>query len=164
MSCSSATLLAPSVALSENVIRRVLPDLSDPQFLRMMRVVLVVFACVVLAIALSSSSSIYSLVVNTYKVTLVAAFVPLCAGLFWPKATTQGALLAIVTGLLTWILCEILGSANSVWPPQLLGFLVAIAGMVVGSLLPPIGRLPMVRSILPANSRAASFTTAPRHE
>jgi Na+/proline symporter len=104
------------------------------------------------------------LVVNTYKVTLVAAFVPLCAGLFWPKATTQGALLAIVTGLLTWILCEILGSANSVWPPQLLGFLVAIAGMVVGSLLPPIGRLPMVRSILPANSRAASFTTAPRHE
>jgi Na+/proline symporter len=163
MSCSSATLLAPSVALSENVIRRVLPDLSDPQFLRMMRVVLVVFACVVLAIALSSSSSIYSLVVNTYKVTLVAAFVPLCAGLFWPKATTQGALLAIVTGLLTWILCEILGSANSVWPPQLLGFLVAIAGMVVGSLLPPIGKWPLVHSVVPG-SRSIPCATLPPHE
>lgn len=136
MSCASATLLAPSVMLSENVIKGALPHLSDQQFLRLMRLVVLVFAGVVLAIALTSSSSIYMLVVNTYKVTLVAAFVPLCAGLFWSRATTQGALCALAAGLITWIGQELFGSSNSIWPPQLVGFLMAAAGMIVGSLLP----------------------------
>lgn len=136
MSCASATLLAPSVMLSENVIKGVLPHLSDWELLRIMRLVVVVFALLVLTIALSSSSSIYTLVENTYKVTLVAAFVPLCAGLFWPRATTQGALCALASGLAIWIGLEQFGPSDSIWPPQLAGLLVATAGMVVGSLLP----------------------------
>ena len=134
MSCASATLLAPSVMLSENVIKGMLPRLSDQEFLRVMRLVVVVFAALVLTIALSSS--IYQLVVNTYKVTLVAAFVPLCAGLFWSRATTQGALCAFVAGLMTWMGLELFGPSDSIWPPQLVGLLVAATGMVVGSLLP----------------------------
>jgi hypothetical protein len=30
----------------------------------------------------------------------------------------------------------LLGPSDSIWPPQLVGFLVATTGMVVGSLLP----------------------------
>jgi len=136
MSCASATLLAPSVMLSENVIKGALPHLSDREFLRVMRLVVVIFAVLVLTIALSSGSSIYTLVVSTYKVTLVAAFVPLCAGIFWSRATTQGALCAFVAGLMTWMGLELFGPSDSIWPPQLVGFLVAATGMVVGSLLP----------------------------
>ena len=135
MSCASATLLAPSVILSENVIKGLLPHLSDREFLRVMRLVVVVFAALVLTIALISSSSIYQLVVTTYKVTLVTAFVPLCAGLFWSRATTQGALCAFVAGLMTWMGLELFPLSGSIWPPQLVGFLAAIVGMVVGSLL-----------------------------
>jgi Na+/proline symporter len=101
-----------------------------------MRSVVVVFAALVLTIALTSTSSIYHLVVNTYSVTLVTAFIPLCAGLFWSRATTQGALCAFVAGLLTWIGLELFGPSESVWHPQLLGLLMAATGMVVGSLLP----------------------------
>jgi len=137
MSCSSATLLAPSVILSENVIKEVLPQMDEWALLRTMRIVLVCFAGVVLAIALGSDSSIYKLVVNTYKVTLVAAFVPLCAGLFWKGATTRGALCAIVAGLVTWLGLEIFGSEQSIWPPQLVGLLMAGLGMIVGSQLSP---------------------------
>jgi Na+/proline symporter len=136
MSCSSATLLAPSVTLSENVIKRLWSDLTDRQFLRVMRLVLITFAAVDLTIALMSDASIYSLLVNTYKVTLVAAFVPLAAGLYWSRATTQGALCAITAGLTTWLALEILGSSDSIWPPQLVGFLMAAMGMIAGSLLP----------------------------
>jgi solute:Na+ symporter, SSS family len=136
MSCASATLLAPSVILSENVIKGVLPHLSDGEFLRVMRLVVVVFAALVLTIALTSTSSIYHLVVNTYSVTLVTAFVPLCAGLFWSRATTQGAFCAFVAGLLIWTGLELFGLSDSVWHPQLLGLLMAATGMVVGSLLP----------------------------
>ena len=136
MSCASATLLAPSVMLSENVIKGLLPQLNDWELLRVMRLVVVAFAALVLIIALSSSASIYQLVVNTYKVTLVAAFVPLCAGLFWPRATTQGALCALAAGLMTWLGLELFGPSDSIWPPQLVGLLLAAAGMVAGSLLP----------------------------
>ena len=136
MSCSSATLLAPSVAFSENIIKEIFPHMSDRTFLRTMRTVLVCFAGVVLVFALNSQASIFKMVENAYKVTLVAAFVPLCAGLYWSRATTQGALCAFVAGLMAWMGLELFGPSDSVWPPQLVGFLVAAMGMVVGSLLP----------------------------
>ena len=146
MSCSSATLLAPSVILSENVIRGAVPNMDEQQFLTTMRMVLVGFAAVVLTIALSSDSSIYRLVVNTYKVTLVAAFVPLFAGLFWTQATTQGALAAIGAGLAMWLAAESLGADQALVPPQLAGLAAAVVGMIVGSYLSEPRSVPRAES------------------
>ncbi|MDP1606841.1 MAG: sodium:solute symporter, partial [Rhodocyclaceae bacterium] len=64
------------------------------------------------------------------------AFVPLVAGIFWKRATTQGALAAIFGGLLSWIMIEVLIGAESLVPPQLIGLGVSAVGMVLGSLLP----------------------------
>jgi Na+/proline symporter len=136
MSCSSATLLAPSVAFSENIVKGMVPHMSDRVFLRMMRTVLVCFAVVVLGFAVNSDASIFKMVENAYKVTLVAAFIPLFAGLYWKRANTQGALFAIAAGLTTWISLELIVPQHTVWPPQLVGFLMAAAGMIIGSLLP----------------------------
>lgn len=136
MSCSSATLLAPSVALSENVIRPMCSHLNDREFLHLMRIVLLAFASVVLTIALWSEATIYKLVVSTYKVTLVAAFIPLVSGLYWKRATTQGALYSIIAGLMSWLVGEFLSQPTDIWPPQLVGFLMSGAGMLVGSLWP----------------------------
>nr|MBI3611801.1 sodium:solute symporter family protein [Nitrospirota bacterium] len=137
MSCSSATLLAPSVAFSENIVKGSYPGMNDRTLLRTMRIVLVCFTAVVLAFALNTQASIFKMVENAYKVTLVAAFIPLFAGLYWPRANNQGALCAIAVGLGTWIALELVGPPDAVWPPQLAGFLMAGGGMIVGSLLPP---------------------------
>lgn len=136
MSCSSATLLAPSVAFSENILRGFLPHLGDHQFLRVMRASIVCFAAVVLAFALWSNASIFKMVENAYKVTLAGAFVPLFAGAFWKRATTQGALAAIFGGLFSWVLIEVLIGEESPVPPQLIGLGISFLGMVLGSLLP----------------------------
>ncbi len=149
MSCSSATLLAPSVTFAENVIRGFYPKMSDHRFLWVMRGCVVAFACLVLAFALNSESSIFKMVENAYKVTLAGAFVPLLAGILWKRATTQGALAATIGGLTSWILVEVLVAGGesggdyayaliggSGIPPQLIGLLVSAIGMVVGSLLP----------------------------
>ena len=77
----------------------------------------------------------YEMVQSAYKVTLVGAFVPLAAGVFWKRATTQGALLSVVLGIAAWLLLEIF-AANAVVPPQLSGLLASIAGMAAGSLMP----------------------------
>ncbi len=137
MSCYSATLLAPSVAFSENIIRGAFPGMPDRIFLRTMRIVIVCFAGVVLAFALNSTSSIFRMVENAYKVTLVSAFFPLLLGLYWKRATTQGALAGIAAGLATWLVLEFFGGGeDAVWPPQLVGFLAAGAAMTLGSLAP----------------------------
>ncbi len=135
MSTASGTLLAPSVTISENVLRGMLGPLSDRQFLWMTRGVVVCFAFLVTGYSVLSDSSIQKMVENAYKVTLVAAFVPLVAGLYWKRATTQGAALAIIAGLATWLGCELV-SADGLLPPQLAGFVAAILGMVIGSLSP----------------------------
>jgi Na+/proline symporter len=135
MSCSSATLLAPSVSFSENIVRGFVPNMKDHTLLRVMRITIVVFTGVVLMFALNSKSTIFQMVENAYKITLVAAFVPLAFGLYWRRATTQGAYFAIGLGLLTWILFEVLVQ-SAVWPAQLVGLLASAGGMIIGSLLP----------------------------
>jgi len=136
MSCSSATLLAPSVAFTENILKHfVFKKMSDHQFLRAMRITVLCFGGVVLAYALNTNDTIFSMVEKAYRVTLVAAFTPLLFGLYWKRATNQGAVLSIALGLGSWILMEVLYQGD-VWPPQLVGLLMSIIGMVAGSLAP----------------------------
>jgi Na+/proline symporter len=132
-SCASATLLAPSVSFSENIVKPLLPGISDRRVLHLMRVVLVGFTVLVTAFALSTDASIYRMVENAYKVTLVGAFVPLVMGLYWKRATNLGATLAIIFGLVVWIGFEKF-AADGVLPPQLAGLIAAFGGMFVGSL------------------------------
>jgi SSS family transporter len=136
MSCSSATLLAPSVAFSENIVRGFYPDMTEKSFLRLMRVTIVVFAAIVLAFATYSTASIFEMVENAYKITLAGAFVPLVVGTFWKRANTRGALWSIFLGLGTWIGIELIYGEESLVPPQLLGLCASALGMVAGSLLP----------------------------
>ncbi|MFZ4529717.1 MAG: sodium:solute symporter family protein [Undibacterium curvum] len=138
-SCASATLLAPSVTFSENILKPFFPQQSDKQFLRMMRIVVLLFTTVVTLFAMNTDSSIYKMVENAYKVTLVAAFVPLAFGLYWKPATAQGALVSILLGLSSWIALEIT-APEGFWPPQLVGVLMSMAGMLLGSLLPQYTR------------------------
>ena len=86
--------------------------------------------------ALNSELSIFGMVESAYKVTLAGAFVPLIFGVFWRKATSQGALLAIVAGIGSWIGIELLFGDEILIPAQLLGLGVSIVSMILGSLMP----------------------------
>jgi SSS family transporter len=135
-SCASATLLAPSVTFTENIWRQFFPHQSDQQELRAMRVTVLVFSMLVLGYAIRmQGTSIYEMVSGAYQVPLVGAFVPLTFGLYWSRATTQGAICAIVLGLLTWG-GFMATSAGDEFPAQLAGVLASLAGMVLGSLAP----------------------------
>ncbi len=141
MSTASATLLAPSVMFTENILKHfAMQNMNDRQMLRTMRIIVLTFGCFVLWFALHSEASIFKMVENAYKITLVGAFVPLAFGLYWKRANTQGALLSIALGLSTWLLMESF-HPSEIWPPQLAGLLMSVFGMLLGSLLPNlIGR------------------------
>lgn len=135
-SCASATLLAPSVTFTENIWRQFHPHQSDKQELRAMRVTVLVFSVLVLCYAIAmQGTSIYEMVSGAYQVPLVGAFVPLVFGLYWSRATTQGAIFAIVLGLLTWGLF-MFTPAGVEFPAQLAGLMASLVGMLGGSLGP----------------------------
>ena len=101
-----------------------------------MRITVLVFSTLVLGYAiLMQGTSIYEMVSGAYQVTLVGAFVPLVFGLYWRRASTQGAVFAIVLGLLTWLLF-LVTPAGEAFPAQLAGLLASLAGMLIGSLGP----------------------------
>jgi Na+/proline symporter len=138
MSTASGTLLAPSVTISENIIKGFLDKdtLTDRHFLMITRVVVAVFSVGVVLYslwALQSEATIHQMVENAYKVTLATAFVPLVAGLFWKRANNTGATLSILLGLAVWLGFELV-AADGPLPPQFAGFIASALGMVVGSL------------------------------
>ena len=134
-SCASATLLAPSVTFAENIVRGLFRHLSDRALLKIMRITVLVFTVIVTFFAMNSQLSIFKMVESAYKVTLVAAFVPLAFGVYWPRANSLGGLLAVLGGLVTWISCELL-APNAILPPQLAGLFASVAGMLLGGLVP----------------------------
>nr|WP_314708161.1 sodium:solute symporter family protein [uncultured Comamonas sp.] len=137
MSTASATMLAPSTAFVENILRNIKPGMSDAATLKAMRLAVVGFTVCVLVYAITmQDSSIYEMVSGAYQVPLVGAFVPLVFGLYWKRATTQGALAAVVLGIGTWLVFWAVPGWADAFPQQLAGLMGALIGMVFGSLLP----------------------------
>ncbi|WP_417495960.1 sodium:solute symporter family protein [Maricaulis sp.] len=146
MSTASGTLLAPSAILAENIFKDAF-RLNDKQLLWSLRGSVFVFGLVVLGYAYLSTSaglSIFEMVENAYLVTLCGAFVPLAFGVYWKRATNTGALVSIALGVTTWAVLEALNlqmmanDTSMLVPPQLAGLLMAIIGMIAGSLIAPI--------------------------
>ncbi len=150
-SCSSATLLAPSTSFVENILRHIHPGLKEKQLLLAMRITIFTFTALVLSYAIASQGTeIYELVSSAYQITLVGSFVPLTFGLYWKRATTQGAIMSIVLGIACWApvmfsphlspFIPALEGLDERVPPQLVGLSAALTGMIVGSLAPQVIR------------------------
>jgi SSS family transporter len=132
MSTASGALIAPTALATENIVRPFFRNMSDRQFLLLLRVVLVTFTLGALLFALNSKSTMYEMVQNAYKVTLVSCIVPLAAGIYWKRANVPGAVLSVVLGLGAWITAEFVAAEATV-PPQLVGLAASLFGMVAGT-------------------------------
>ncbi len=137
MSTASGTLLAPSVTISENILKEFMPHhrMSARSLLWVTRGVVIVFAVLVVFYSLwslESETTIHQMVENAYKVTLACAFVPLVAGLYWKRANNLGAGLSIVLGLTAWVAAEFV-APEAALPPQFVGLIASAIGMLAGA-------------------------------
>jgi Na+/proline symporter len=135
-STASGAIIAPTSLVTENVIRPFFPRMSDRQFLLTLRIVLIAFTVGALIFAINSKKTMYDMVQNAYTVTLVSAFVPLAAGIFWKRASNLGAILSALFGFVAWVVADYLSTDATVVPSPLVGLGCSIVGMVVGSLIP----------------------------
>jgi solute:Na+ symporter, SSS family len=141
-STASGAIIAPTSLVTENVIRPFFPRMSDRQFLITLRVVLLAFTAGALVFAINSKKTMYDMIQNAYTVTLVSAFVPLAAGIFWKRANNAGAMLSAVLGFMAWLVADMLSSDATVVPAPLVGLAFSIVGMVIGAFLPRAAAVP----------------------
>jgi SSS family solute:Na+ symporter len=133
---TSGTLLAPSVVFAENIVKGLMPVMTDKKLLYLIRGTVVGFSGLVLVYALNSEKNIFSMVEDAYKITLAGAFVPLAAGVYWKRANTAGATLSIIFGVGTWLLMEKFSpEGEGICPPQLGGLFAAAIGMMIGGFI-----------------------------
>ena len=126
LSTASGALLAPSVVLSENLLRKIVGD-DDNKLLRLSRVSTVALALAALAMALRYEK-ITELVSDSSTYGLVALFVPLVAGMFFGATNSVAAISSALCGTLAWKLWP-----EGLWQltPQLAGFAVAAVPFVL---------------------------------
>ena len=134
LSTASGTLLAPSVLFTQNIVSYFSKKLEPHQLMMATRITIFVFVILVCMYSISSNDTIHTMVENAYRVTLAGAFTPLVAGLFWKRANSSGAGLAIVLGVSSWLALELL-ELNLPIEPQLIGLLLSIVGMILGSVV-----------------------------
>lgn len=143
LSTASGTLLAPSSVLTENVMQPFIKHLSDTSLIWVVRSVLIGVSVVATTMSMNSNQTMYEMVEAGYSVTLVVAFVPLVTGIYWSRASTQGAIFSIFLAVPVWLGFKYSffdEESTDLWrnvPPQLYGLLASFIGMFVGSLLPP---------------------------
>jgi Na+/proline symporter len=119
------------------VVKPLFGEMGDKRFLLALRVTLIFFTAGVLMFALNNTSTMYEMVQNAYKVTLVGAFVPLVCGIYWHRASTQGALVSSIAGLVVWGICEKF-FADADIPPQMVGLFASFIGILAGSYAPQL--------------------------
>jgi solute:Na+ symporter, SSS family len=134
MSTTSSAILAPSSIFSENLLKPLIKHkLNDKQFLLLTRASVLLFsACATIMACLRSD--IYELVGESSILSLVSLFAPLTFGLYWKRASSAGALLSMVFGMITWIIFE---AYDSGWPSLVPATIVSITLLIGGSLIWP---------------------------
>ncbi len=135
MSTASSAILAPAAIFSENIMKPLMRQkMNDRQLLWMTRIAILLFSAIATIMA-CMRSNIYELVGESSILSLVSLFVPLLMGLYWKRASTVGALLSMVLGILTWIIFEIYETS---WPSLVPATLVSFVGMMIGSWMWPM--------------------------
>jgi solute:Na+ symporter, SSS family len=132
MSTTSSAILAPAAIFSENLVKPLSKHrLTDKHFLAITRFAVLGFAIVATVMA-CLRSNIYELVGESSILSLVSLFAPLLLGLYWKRASATGALLAMVTGITTWLFAK---QVKLPWPELVPALVVSVLTMVAGSLI-----------------------------
>jgi Na+/proline symporter len=134
MSTTSSAILAPAAIFSENLIKPLFGHkFTDQQFLLLTKGSVLLFAATATVMA-CIRSDIYELVGESSVLSLVSLFVPMWLGLYWRRASSAGAFLSMVLGMITWIIFEVF---ETDWPGLVPATIVSAIGMIIGSLIWP---------------------------
>lgn len=135
-------ILTASTLFAKNLFRPLFaPAMSDDQVARLARAMVVVLGLVSLALAVSGSTTLVSLLLVGYAG--VSQFFPgVVLGIFWPRATTAGVFAGVGVGICTAVLLMLthhdpVFGLNAGFVALCLNFLIAVTVSLVRPATPP---------------------------
>ena len=102
MSSADSCLLAGSSLFCNNILKPILPEISDKKFLLITRISTVVLLAVSLFFAMSVQN-IYLLMKNSWVTQLVVVFIPVVTAIYLPKASPRAAWASMLISLAVWL-------------------------------------------------------------
>lgn len=121
LSTASGALLAPSVLMSENLLKKIFPN--EKWMLLLSRLSTVAIALWALQMAFAHRH-IHNLVTDSSAVGLVALLVPFLVGFFTPSRNAYPAIASMVAGFLVWKFWDSVGIKD--FPGALAGLVAAV--------------------------------------
>ena len=131
MSSADSSILACSSVLGKNLLPWIWKSDSDQSVLKWTRLSVPIFAVLSMMVALFVGE-VYTLLLDSFSILLVGLFVPLAAGIWWPKANTTAALSAMVLGTVSWIAFKFITPGI---PSDMIGLGIGIGAMVLVTLM-----------------------------
>lgn len=131
MSSADSALLAPASVIGSDLVKFFSPDISEDKQLFICRLCIPILGLLALYLALSKNT-IYTLMVDSWSVLLATLFVPLTAGIWWPKSNYTGAIASMVVGGVLW---QIFLWTMPDLPPDLLAVPFALLALIIASLV-----------------------------
>jgi solute:Na+ symporter, SSS family len=141
ISTADAVLFMLSTSLSRDLFKAFLrPGADDATLLRVGRGAAVGGGALGVGLAILMPSVVDALK-TFYGLLTAALFVPLLAGLLWPRATARGARMAVIVSVSTVVLLQLVlrGRPESAWLPHLAGMFMAFLAIVLLRELSPRG-------------------------
>ena len=143
MSTHDSYLLSWSSVITQDIISPLKKGLTDKKLLKINRIciMLIGISNIIMGLWYEPPVSLWNFMAITGSIYLSGAFTVIVAGLYWKKASSTGALLAVLLGLLA-----LLGlgpwTAKGVWylSDKFIGvstYVLCAVGMIAGSLLFP---------------------------
>jgi len=101
LSSADSALLAPARVIGWDLLHLAKPAASEKLSLLVSRLSVLGLGVVALVLALHRPA-VYDLMVDSWSILLATLFVPLTAGIWWPRANGSGALAAVLVGFASW--------------------------------------------------------------
>jgi len=102
MSSADSCLLAGTSLFCNNILKELVPDISDKKFLLITRLSTIIFVVLSLFFALNVRN-IYLLMKNSWVTQLVVVFLPVMSALYLPKSSSRAAWAGMVSATVVWL-------------------------------------------------------------
>jgi sodium/pantothenate symporter len=136
MSTIDSMLIVTSTAFSRDIYQKIYkPDMKDETVLKITRTTTVVVGIAVIILALIQPASIFQLILFSWTGMGILAL-PIIVGLYWKRATKQGAIVGVISGLFVLISTTVYFKSLAFgFNPIVMSALVALVLLIAVSLV-----------------------------
>ncbi|HPR41029.1 MAG TPA: sodium:solute symporter family protein [Candidatus Methanofastidiosa archaeon] len=138
MSTTDRIMLTIGNTASWDIYKNIInPDADDKKVTLYTRIVVFAVAVITIVLAINPPSLLAWLIWMTIGITLSVFVVPLVAGLYWKRATREGAMAAMISGFVSAVVFGYIYKYVEVLPMHfsMYSFIVSVVAMIVVSLV-----------------------------